>query len=169
MLAPDFIDVVQATVVDARAATMRLWGGNLELVAVAQWPGVSPEDTTEALLRALVQSPREGADVIVGWVARQRSPLANGAVQDASATRNGAVAVVWGDLQDPRPFLRPTLQTLARLHGAVLVGDNDNSLMSATYVPSAERVWMDPANRAIVLRAKLRPFGSEGDASGVSP
>jgi hypothetical protein len=131
-----------------------LFGVSLRLHGIVLWEPAG--STSEALLADLAGRDREGADRIVGLAAR---PMPG----DPPAARDDGVVLVFADLDARDHFHRPLLRALAASFGAVPIRDRTSaawqggSFMSDAPVSAETPPWIDPDNRARVLRSKFGP------------
>ncbi|MDH5671918.1 MAG: hypothetical protein OEZ06_07185 [Myxococcales bacterium] len=170
----DWLSHVQRTIADASRIYRADFGIELTLAGVVRWPRALQGLGGNELHADLRSHGREGAHVLLGFVAdRLDTPaLAQGAPLDESAL-NGAYALV----TDPgeaatadAPFLRGTLRALGHLMGAKHVGDAHSeayrlgSWMSDAPAPGGRPPWIDMDNRTRILQRKSRPFEGEPEA-----
>jgi hypothetical protein len=131
-----------------------LFGIDLQLQGVVIWDAAAGADTTK-LLADLAQHEREGADVILGVLARPRP-------QDYEPTRwidgdHGTHALVFADLAQTDRFYRNLLRALAGLLGAEPTPDPTSFMSDAVPSPGTPPT-LDPENRGKVIFNKHRPF-----------
>ncbi|PRP96374.1 hypothetical protein [Enhygromyxa salina] len=146
-----------AELVDATHASFEvLFGVDVQLHGVVIWD-LATDANVDALLAALTEHDREGADVILGMLARPRP-------QGFEPTRwvgaeHGDHALVFADLAQTDRFYRNMLRALAGLLGAEPVSQAE-SFMSDTAPPPGAAPILDPDNRGKVVFNKRRPFAS---------
>lgn len=149
-------DLFEAT----RVSYERLFGIELQLHGVVVWDDAVGADTA-ALLTDLAQRNRDGADLILGLLARARPSDFTAARWTADVT--GDHALVFADLQQPDRYYRNMLRALALLFGAEPALDAESkqlgSFMSDGGTVSGAPV-IDPDNRGKVIINKRRPIAA---------
>jgi hypothetical protein len=162
---PDWISYAQRTI-SAAAQTYRLnFGIDLRLAGVVQWPETLEGLDLDAMYQRLRRCPREGADVLLGFVADRLSantyakgnPIADGPF-------NGAHALVGITPGSDPAHLRGVLRGIGHLLGAVEIADPNSepyrlgSWMSDAPIMAERTPWIDLDNRQRILLHKSRPF-----------
>ena len=136
-----------------------LFGVELRLQGVVLWDSVPGADP-EALLADLRTHEREGAEVVLGVLARP----APGAFTPASWTAevHGDHGLVFADLERDDRYYQNMLRTLAGLLGASPTTEEAaaklGSFMSLSGTPEGQPPVLDPVNRSQVINHKRRPF-----------
>jgi len=142
-----------------RVSYERLFGIELQLQAVVVWDAASGA-SVDALSSDLAERERDGADLILGLVSRER-PSGHAPPRWVEAV-NGDHALVFADRQQGDRYYRNMLRALAQLFGAeptVEPGAQKlGSFMSEVLAPDAAAPVIDPANRGQVIINKPRPF-----------
>ncbi len=154
---PDWLSYVD-TLVDASAASSReLFGIELRLQGAVLWES-AVGGSSEVLMTDLAGRERDGAELLIGLVGRPA---------DGEPTRSGSdVALVFADPNADDHFYRGLLRALASVFGAQVETQQDTiawqrgSFMSdAPAQPGT--IWLDPDNRARVLRSKQSSLTAE--------
>ncbi|MCA9700983.1 MAG: hypothetical protein KC431_25885, partial [Myxococcales bacterium] len=161
----DWLGYVQRLFSAANSSFQHLFGISLRLHGVILWEQAAAN--TGGLLLDLAGHDREGADVVIGLVARPRpfdfdSP-------SWGAGENGGYALVFADLDLEERYYRGLLRAVAGLFGADPVRDQNSaaylrgSFMSTAPVANeSQPPWIDAENRDAVIANKQRPFAGPG-------
>jgi hypothetical protein len=160
---PDWLGYI-ASLVEATSASFQvLFGVKVELQGIVIWDssvGAEPEE----LLADLAARDHEGADVVLGLLARGRPEGFE--PRRWTGSEHGDHALVFADLEQSDRYYRSMLRTLARLLGAEPVGDAASrelgSFMSDAEPEPGEAPVLDPENRGKVIMNKGRPFAGSG-------
>lgn len=167
----DWLDYVQTLVEASSLSFERLFGIELRLHGVVVWEAVGADP--ELLLEDLASHEREGADVIVGLVARPRP--SGFTAPRWQGTENGGHALVFANVEHEDRYYRGLLAGLAQLFGAEPVNDPQSpaalrgSFMSGAEVEADAPPWIDPKNREVVIANKQRDFAEADAKVGAAP
>lgn len=163
----DWLAYVAGGFAASDASFETLFGVELRLQGVVLWdaaPGADPQ----ALLADLRQRDHEGADVVLGVLARPAPPSFR--PQAWTGEVHGDHGLVFADLERDDRYYQNLLRTLATLLGAESSDDESaaqlGSFMSASGTPDGQPPALDPVNRGQVLIHKRRPFAADADAPG---
>ena len=144
-----------------RVSFERLFGIDLQLHGVVVWDDAVGADAT-ALLADLAKRDRDGADVMLGLLARAQPSDFTPTQWTADVT--GDHALVFADLQQPDRHYRNLLRALASLFGAEPAVSAEakqlGSFMSDGVPASAHAPVLDPENRGKVIINKRRPIAA---------
>ncbi len=147
-----------------------LFGIDLQLHGVVVWDAAAGADASE-LLDDLAGRERDGADVMLGLVARERPSEFRPALWTGEQT--GDHALVFADLRQEDRYYRSMLRALVLLFGAVPVTDSTatqlGSFMSDAIPAIGAAPVLDPGNRGQVLINKHRRFAERPRAEEPAP
>lgn len=150
-------DLFEAT----RVSYERLFGIDLQLHGVVVWEDAVGADTA-ALLGDLAARDRDGADVMLGLLARAKPSDYEPGRWTADVT--GDHALVFADLQQPDRYYRNLLRALALLFGAEPAVDSEakrlGSFMSEGAAANGGVPVLDPENRGKIIINKRRPIAA---------
>jgi hypothetical protein len=170
---PDWISYVQRTM-SAAAQTFRLnFGIDLLLVGVGRWPDTLDGLDVDALYARLRHSRREGADILLGFVADRLGAYgySKGRSTEDSPFNSAYGLVGMTPGSDPI-HLRGVLRSIGYLLGATDVADPNSesyrlgSWMSESPVMTGRTFWIDLDNRSRILASKSKPFIPEAKDDG---
>ena len=161
----EWISPVQRTMSAAANVYRDNFGIDLSLVGVVKWGDALAGQTADTVYEALRGSPREGADVLLGFLSDQLD--AYGYLKSmipADSPFNGAYGLVGTMPGSDPPHLRGVLRSLGHLLGAQAVIDPKSeayrlgSWMSDRPVIAGQAPWIDLDNRSRILQRKGRPY-----------
>jgi hypothetical protein len=140
------------------------FGIELRVVGVVRWLDALPDMTNRELLTNLRKHPREGADMLLGFVDKELGgdSYSLGA-PDPNSPYNGAYGLVGRAIASEPSFLRGVLCSVGHLLGAEQVTDTQSeayrlgSWMSSARPPSDRPPWIDMPNRKRILLRKSLP------------
>jgi hypothetical protein len=165
----DWISLVQRTMSAAAHVYRDNFGIDISLIGVVKWNDALEGLTIDALHANLYRHPREGADVLLGFVADQLN--AYGYIKSAppvDSPLNGAYGLVGVTPGSEPAHLRGVLRSIGHLLGAQAVIDPNSeayrfgSWMSVGPVIPGRGPWIDLENRKRILQHKGRPYLPEG-------
>jgi hypothetical protein len=144
-----------------RVSYERLFGIELQLHGVVVWNDAVGADAS-ALLADLAKRDRDGADVMLGLLAREQPADFTPARWTGDVT--GDHALVFADLQQGDRHYRNLLRALALLFGAEPAVDSEakqlGSFMSDPASQTGGAPVLDPENRGKVIINKRRPIAA---------
>jgi hypothetical protein len=153
----DWLEYIAELFAATHQSHERLYGIDLQLQGVVVWDDAVGADAS-SLLSDLSRRERDGADVVLGLVARAQP--SDFAPAQWTGELTGDHALVFADLQQPDRYYRSMLRALAFLFGAEPAVDSAakqlGSFMSDA-VPAGAPV-LDPENRGKVIINKRRPI-----------
>ncbi len=161
----DWISLVQRTMSAAAQLYRENFGIDISLVGVMKWDQTLAGMEVEAVYGDLRGRPREGADVLLGFVAERLSAYwyLKG-TPPADSPFNGAYGLVGTTANSDPPHLRGALRSIGHLLGAQGVIDPNSeayrlgSWMSDGPVIPGRAPWIDLENRQRILSRKGRPY-----------
>lgn len=144
-----------------RASFDRLFGIDLQLHGVVVWDAAVGADA-DTLLIDLAGRERDGADVVIGLIARAQPTDFTPARWTEDAT--GDRALVFADVQQSDRYYRNLLRALSLLFGAEPAHDSAakqlGSYMSDAVPTVGAAPVLDPENRGKVIINKRRPIAT---------
>ncbi|HVH98260.1 MAG TPA: hypothetical protein VM869_06110, partial [Enhygromyxa sp.] len=156
----DWLGTIAELFEATRISYERLFGIDLQLHGVVVWDDAVGADAA-ALLSDLAARDRDGADVMLGLLARAQPSDFTAARWTADVS--GDHALVFADLQQTDRYYRNLLRALALLFGAEPALDSEakqlGSFMSDGAVNNGAPV-LDPENRGRVIINKRRPIAA---------
>ncbi|KIG13762.1 hypothetical protein DB30_07608 [Enhygromyxa salina] len=164
----DWLSYVASLTSATHASFELLFGVDVQLQGVVVWD-LATNANVDTLLAALATHDREGADVILGLLARPQP--AGFEPSRWIGAEHGDHALVFADLAQTDRFYRNMLRALAGLLGAEPVTQLDSFMSDATSQPGTAPT-IDPDNRGKVVFNKRRPFASSAaadDGPGEAP
>ena len=162
----DWLGYIASLFETTKASYAELFGIDLQLHGVVVWDAAVGA-TNEELEQNLATRPFDGADVLLGLVARERPPK-YAAPRWADAV-NGDHALVFADLEQTDRYYRNILRSLAVLFGAEPTLDTASKQLGSfmSEVPlAASGPALDPDNRGRVIINKRRPFVERSPETG---
>jgi hypothetical protein len=152
-----------------RVGFERLFGIELLLQGVVVWDAPSAAAGADELLADLATRERDGAEVMIGFVARAQPPDFEPKAWTESVT--GDHALVFADRQQHGDrYYRGLLRALALLFGAEPTHDAAatqlGSFMSEALTPAGAAPTLDPENRGKVIIHKRRPIADSRATAG---
>ncbi len=146
------------------------FGIELRVVGVVRWSDALPDMTNQELLTNLKTHPREGADMLLGFVDKELEAAAySQGAPDPNSPYNGAYGLVGRAAASEPTFLRGALRSVGHLLGAEPVTDTQSeayrlgSWMSNARQPAQQPPWIDMPNRKRILLRKSLPSWNETD------
>ncbi|MFO7567604.1 MAG: hypothetical protein R6X02_33480 [Enhygromyxa sp.] len=166
----DWLSYVGGLFEATRASFDRLFGIDLRLQGLVVWDDAVGADAG-TLLEDLSGRERDGADVVLGLLARGQPPEFVRA--RCTEERSGDQALVCGDLKQPDRYYRNLLRALALLFGAEPAHDAAakqlGSFMSDAPARAGAAPIVDPENRGKVIINKRRPIATPSPTPSSTP
>ena len=158
---PDWIAYAQRNIAWASQVLETQIGVHLELRGVLVWPE-PPRAGLTALVAALEQRPRDGADLVLGFSERS---FAGAPMLTAGTDHNLGHALVQASPGSRAPHLRGLLHAVGQALGAHAIRDaasepwRSGSFMGDVLAPDTQAITLDDASRQRLLERKSLPFG----------
>lgn len=166
---PDWIAYTQRHIAWASQILEAQVGVHLDLRGVMVWPD-PPRTGLTALVTAVQQRPRDGADLVLGFSERS---FAGAPMLTAAADHNLGHALVQANPGSRAPHLRGLLHAVGQSLGAFAIRDaasepwRGGSFMADVLAPDTQAITLDDASRTRLLERKALPFAdTAGDATG---
>ncbi|MCP4602283.1 MAG: hypothetical protein GY847_17495 [Proteobacteria bacterium] len=165
---PDWTTQIPQTISEASRIYHDNFGIDLNLIGMVRWPISIKDHSVQQVLTDLGRRPREGGDVLLGFVNRTLDSKAYSNNNSSVASKyNGAFGVVGRTVGADHVFLMGTLRGLGHLMGASEVTDVSNegyrlgTWMSDRPGVGDQTIWIDADNRRQILERKTKPFVPE--------
>lgn len=166
---PDWIAYTQRHIAWASQILEAQLGVHLDLRGVMVWPD-PPRTGLTALVTAVQQRPRDGADLVLGFSERS---FAGAPMLTAAADHNLGHALVQASPGSRAPHLRGLLHAVGQSLGAFAIRDaasepwRGGSFMADVLAPDTQAITLDDASRTRLLERKALPFAdAPGDTTG---
>lgn len=155
----DWLGYIASLFESTRASFEVLFGIDLQLHGVIVWDDAVGADA-DRLLEDLAAREREGADMVIGLLAREQPH--GFAPARWTGEHTGDHALVFADLAQSDRYYRNLLRALALLFGAEPTNDSASKQLGSFMSDAAPRAdagpTLDPENRGLVIINKRRPI-----------